>query len=193
MNVSYQSDNVNGVRTYLEILGKVDDMSNEEIMVFCDEIVAIQSKRFKMDWKIMAFFVHIMRELMDDFLLNFRFAEKLMNVMCDPIVVHHNHYSGKIYGYAHKRCNSMVQDPYALVINVYAHNAKFDNKFVLNAIDLSQLTSDYKRCPEVEIFGENSEQIKEIMVAGLHFKDSFAVFESGLDDLTKINGFKKHG
>ena len=45
----------------------------------------------------------------------------------DETIIHHCHYTGKIYGYAHKSCNSKLKVTKNIPVKVYAHNAsKFD-------------------------------------------------------------------
>ena len=59
----------------------------------------------------------------------------------DTYSIHHDHFSGAIYGAVHKRCNSRVRigTPEALTINVYAHFGSFDFAFLLRGIDINTL------------------------------------------------------
>ena len=50
----------------------------------------------------------------------------------DELVIHHCHYSGYIYGYAHKNCNSKLKIQNEIPVKVYAHNASnFDLLFLV--------------------------------------------------------------
>ena len=65
------------------------------------------------------------------YLVRFTWEECLLNMLNDMVVVHQNHYTQRVYGPVHKRCNSMCQTPRRFKANVYAHNTtSFDNNFV---------------------------------------------------------------
>ena len=82
--------------------------------------------------------------------------EDLIHILNDNVVVHHCHYSGTVYGPVHQMCNSKVQVPVKhLKINIYAHNATFDNPFVLKGINLSMLAQKGEIMPT--LLGDNSE------------------------------------
>ena len=69
---------------------------------------------------------------------------------------------------------------------VYAHNSAFDNKFLLKVLNITLLTSKSEKFPEVNLLGEDTEKIKMVTGGQCCFKDSYAVFESSLDDLCSI-------
>ena len=112
--------------------------------------------------------------------------ETLLTVMLDDVVVHHCHYSGHIFGPAHKRCNSRIQQEKRRGCNVYAHNATFDNQFILKTIDISLLTRPYCGPPEISVLGANMENIKAITIGVNKYLDSFKFYENSLAALCKI-------
>lgn len=134
----------------------------------------------------MSVFAFLMEERSRYFCWNAEYERRYLEVIHDETVIHHSHFTNKVIGKAHKRCNSSVQEEKLKVCNVYAHNARFDNKFVAANLELAIFAENYKVIPNVSLEGENSEQIKCIKIGQLHFKDSFSVFESSLGNLTQI-------
>ena len=60
------------------------------------------------------------------------------SALYDETVIHHCHYSGKIYGYTHKSCNSQLRTQKDIPVKVYAHNAaNFDLLFLVKGFTSS--------------------------------------------------------
>ena len=120
------------------------------------------------------------------FQMNSMLEEMLLEVLRDDVVVHHCHYTGVPYGVVHKRCNSRVRQVKKRMTNIYAHNARFDNKFLMKGLNVALLVEKGQKVPEISLLGENTEKIKMLTIGQCCFKDSYAVFESSLDELCKI-------
>ena len=105
----------------------------------------------------------------------------IANTLTDVLVVDHCHYSRKIFGYAHKRCNSKRSTRFFdLTIPVFAHNAcRFDNKYIVSGIDRLLLQKD-----ELCIIGQSVDNHSYIKAGNLFFLDSLKFLPSSLDDLS---------
>ena len=111
--------------------------------------------------------------------------------MTDEVVVLHCRYSGTIYVRRHKRCNRTIIEVIARTTNIYAHNASFESKFLLKVVNIALLVGKVDKFPEMKLVGKNAEKVKMMTVRQCCIKDSYAVFESWLDELCKINSEKE--
>ena len=83
-------------------------------------------------------------------------------------MVHHCHYSGKIFGLAHKRCNSVIsQDAKFKKLNIYAHNAAFDLNYVVKGINYSIMAQEQTKFPETSVLGEDESHLKRLIIFGM--------------------------
>ena len=98
----------------------------------------------------------------------------------DEMVIHHCHYSGHIYGYAHKSCNSKLRIQTEIPVKVYAHNASnFDLLFMVKGFKLS----DYG-CNKINITG-TANNIKSVNIGKTTWSDTINFFPASLDALSK--------
>ena len=98
----------------------------------------------------------------------------------DDMVIHHCHYSGHIYGYAHKSCNSKLRIQTEIPVKVYAHNASnFDLLFMVKGFKLS----DYG-CNKINITG-TANNIKSVNIGKTTWSDTINFFPASLDALSK--------
>ena len=112
--------------------------------------------------------------------------EELLNILNDEVVVHHNHYTGTVYGPVHKRCNSRCQLVCNFKTNVYAHNTtNFDHNFMIKGINMGLLARSGEKLPTFDLLGETSERLRVMTVGDCTYKDSCKVFDSSLTDLCK--------
>ena len=127
--------------------------------------------------------------LKDDFSFqNFKF---LLN---DQMVIDHDHFSYQINGFAHSSCNLKSRVPKQDQYNVLciAHNASFDNNFLLKGIPddlLMRNTKDgeYRFIDKhYNLIGKNTAHIRYANIGNLQMRDSFQMFPESLDDLTKV-------
>ena len=66
--------------------------------------------------------------------------QKVASLLEDELVIHHCHYSGQIYGYAHKNCNSKLRIQNEIPVKVYARNASnFDLLFLVKGFKIVRL------------------------------------------------------
>ena len=107
--------------------------------------------------------------------------EQLNTAIEDTVVIHHCHYSGYIYGYAHKSCNSSLQCQYQIPVKVYAHNASnFDLIFMVKGFKLSDYGDD-----KIKVNGKPS-SIKNVSIGiGMQWCDTISFFPASLDELSK--------
>ena len=97
----------------------------------------------------------------------------------DNYVIHHDHYTRKIYGYAHPSCNSALQNPTASSkTTIYAHNAaKFDLAFVRRGIKLSDWCSK-------DLNFQGSDRVDGITLGSrIMYRDTLKFFQEALADL----------
>ena len=109
------------------------------------------------------------------------FLEKLNTAIEDTVVIHHCHYSGYIYGYAHKSCNSSLQCQNQIPVKVYAHNASnFDLIFMVKGFKLSDYGDD-----KIKVNGKPN-SIKNVSIGiGMQWCDTISFFPASLDELSK--------
>ena len=99
-------------------------------------------------------------------------------------VRNHCHYSGKMLGFAHNKCNLQYKFPKYNVnnkylISVFAHNAyNFDNSFIIKALNNIGNVS-FSALPR------NSNKFISLKIENFIFKDSFLFLNKSLDYLTK--------
>ena len=103
----------------------------------------------------------------------------------DIYSIHHDHFSGAIYGAVHKRCNSKVRigTPEQLTINVYAHFGSFDFSFLLRGIDINTLLNIQMNKQTIKLIGAGANRFDYMILGNLFFKDSMKMFPSLLADL----------
>ena len=98
----------------------------------------------------------------------------------ETVVVHHDHFSGHIYGFAHKNCNSKLKVIVDKIpIRIYAHNAaKFDTALLAKGMRVSDWKDD--RC----VVNGTPNCIRSITLSGVNrFDDTLRFFEESLDTL----------
>ena len=99
-------------------------------------------------------------------------------------VRNHCHYSGKMLGFAHNKCNLLYKFPKDNVNNKYlisafAHNAQnFDNSFLIKALNNIENVS-FSALPR------NSNKFLSLKIENFIFKDLFLFLNKSLDYLTK--------
>ena len=99
-------------------------------------------------------------------------------------VKNHCHYSGKMLGFAHNKCNLQYKFPKDNVNNKYlisafADNAQnFDNSFLIKALNNIKNVS-FSALPR------NSNKFMSLKIENFIFKDSFLFLNKSLDYLTK--------
>ena len=99
-------------------------------------------------------------------------------------VRNHCHYSGKMLGFAHNKCNLQYKFPKDNVnnkylISVFAHNAQnFDNSFLIKALNNIENVS-FSALPR------NSNKFISLKIENFISKDSFLFLSKSLDYLTK--------
>ena len=110
------------------------------------------------------------------------FFENIQSIYDDDnYVIHHDHFTRRIYGYAHPSCNSALQNPAAMCKTcIYAHNAvKFDLSFVRRGIKLSDWGSK-----DVHLHG--SDRVDAITLSSrVTYRDTLKFFQESLADLVK--------
>ena len=102
----------------------------------------------------------------------------------DSLVVHHDHYTGHIYGLAHSFCNLQMRRYEMTSCDIFTHNASFDLKYVMDGM-LKNLTCLRGRdfSDKVTFIGNSTEKIRMMFVAQMRFKDSIQIFMDSLDNL----------
>ena len=104
----------------------------------------------------------------------------------DSLVVHHDHFTGHVYGLAHSFCNLQMRQYNMTGCDIFSHNASFDLKYVMDGM-LKNLTSlrgrDYS--DKVTFIGNSTEKIRMLFVAQMRFKDSIQIFMDSLDNLAR--------
>ena len=99
-------------------------------------------------------------------------------------VQNHCHYSGKMLGFAHSKCNLQYKYPKDNVnnkylISVFAHNAQnFDNSFSIKALNNIE-NVNFSALPR------NINKFISLKIENFIFKDSFLFLNKSLDYLTK--------
>ena len=99
-------------------------------------------------------------------------------------VKNHCHYSGKMLGFAHNKCNLQYKFPKDNVnnkylISVFAHNAQnFDKSFLIKALNNIENAS-FSALPR------NSNKFVSLKIENFIFKDSFLFSNKSLDYLAK--------
>ena len=99
-------------------------------------------------------------------------------------VRNHCHYSGKMLGFAHNKCNLQYKFPKDNVnnkylISVFAHNAQnFDNSFLIKALNNIENVS-------FSALSRNSNKFISLKIENFIFKASFLFLNKSLDNLTK--------
>ena len=102
----------------------------------------------------------------------------------DDPVKNYCHYSGKMLGYTHYKCNLMykfkkdtVNDEY--LINIFAHNSQnFDQSFLIRALQNLNCRIPFSCLPR------NSNKFISIQIGPFIFKDSYLLLNKSLDCLT---------
>ena len=103
----------------------------------------------------------------------------------DKPVKNHCHFTSKMLGYAHNKCNlrykfkkDNVNDEY--LINVFAHNSQnFDQSFLIRALQNLDNKIPFSCLPR------NSNKFISIQIGSFIFKDSYLFLNKSLDYLTK--------
>ena len=103
----------------------------------------------------------------------------------DKPVKNHCHFTSKMLGYAHNKCNlkykfkkDNVNDEY--LINVFAHNSQnFDQSFLIRALQNLDNKIPFSCLPR------NSNKFISLQIGSFIFKDSYLFFNKSLDYLTK--------
>ena len=120
-----------------------------------------------------------------NFLLMYKNVTQLMGC-ADALVVHHDHFTGHIYGLAHNFCNLQMRQYSMTACDIFSHNASFDLKYVMDGM-LKNLTclrgKDYS--DKVTFIGNSTEKIRMMFVAQMRFKDSIQIFMDSLDNLAR--------
>ena len=99
-------------------------------------------------------------------------------------VKNHCHYTSKMLGYAHNKCNlkykfkkDNVNDDY--LINVFAHNSQnFDQSFLIRALQNLDNKIPFNCLPG------NSNKFISLQIGSFIFKDSYLFLDKSLDYLT---------
>ena len=119
------------------------------------------------------------------FLTMYKNVTQLMGC-ADSLVVHHDHYTGHVYGLAHNFCNLQMRQYNMTACDIFSHNASFDLKYVMDGM-LKNLTClrgrDYS--DKVTFIGNSTEKIRMLFVAQMRFKDSIQIFMDSLDNLAR--------
>ena len=110
--------------------------------------------------------------------------------LCDKKIIskpvkNHCHFTSKMLGYAHNKCNlrykfkkDNVNDEY--LINVFAHNSQnFDQSFLIKALQNLDNKIPFSCLPR------NSNKFISLQIANFIFKDSYLFLNKSLDYLTK--------
>ena len=100
-------------------------------------------------------------------------------------VKNHCHYTSKMLGYAHNKCNlkykskkDNVNNDY--IINIFAHNSQnFDQSFLIRALQNLDNKIPFSCLPR------NSNKFISIQIGPFIFKDSYLFLDKRLDYLTK--------
>ena len=104
----------------------------------------------------------------------------------DTLVVHHDHFTGHIYGLAHSFCNLQMRQYNMMACDIFSLIASFDLKYVMDGM-LKNLTClrgrDYSN--KVTFIGNSTEKIRMLFVAQMRFKDSIQIFMDSLDNLAR--------
>ena len=109
-------------------------------------------------------------------------------------MVHHCHYSCKIFGLTHKRCNSVIsQDAKFKKLNIYAHNAAFDLNYVVKGINYSLMAQEQTKFPETSVLGEDEGNLKRLIIGPCCYQDTFKVFGVSLDALCRVKTHEEKG
>ena len=103
----------------------------------------------------------------------------------DKPVKNHCHFTSKMLGYAHNKCNlrykfkkDNVNDDY--LINVFAHNSQnFDQSFLIRALQNLDNKIPFSCLPR------NSNKFISLQIGSFIFKDSYLFLNKSLDYLTK--------
>ena len=103
----------------------------------------------------------------------------------DKPVKNHCHFTSKMLGYAHNKCNlrykfkkDNVNDEY--LINVFAHNSQnFDQSFLIRALQNLDNKIPFSCLPR------NSNKFISLQIGSFIFKDSYLFLNKSLDYLTK--------
>ena len=121
----------------------------------------------------------------ESFLTMYTNVTQLMGA-ADSLVVHHDHFTGYIYGLSHNYCNLQMRQYNLTACDIFSHNASFDLKYVMDGM-LKNLTClrgrDYS--DKVTFIGNSTEKIRMMFVAQMRFKDSIQIFMDSLDNLAR--------
>ena len=126
---------------------------------------------------------HFNKEIEDNPDLS-KFNKNICHLCNKKIFKKHCHYSGKILGFAHDKCNLQYIFPKDNVnnkylISVFAHNAQnFDNSFLIKALNNIENVS-FSALPR------NSNKFISLKIKNFIFKDSFLFLNKSFDYLTK--------
>ena len=120
-----------------------------------------------------------------NFLKMYKNVAQLMGC-ANSLVVHHDHFTGHVYGLAHSFCNLQIRQYEMTCCDIFSHNASFDLKYVMDGM-LKNLTClrgrDYSN--KVTFIGNSTEKIRMMFVAQMRFKDSIQIFMDSLDNLAR--------
>ena len=103
----------------------------------------------------------------------------------DLFAIHHDHFSGVIYGPVHKRCNSKVRIGTidSQTINVYAHWGRYDFTLLLRGVNINTLLNIQMDKQSIKLYGTGSNAFDYMLLGSLFFKDSIKMFPSSLAEL----------
>ena len=96
-------------------------------------------------------------------------------------VKNHCHYTSKMLGYAHNKCNlyKFRKDNDDYLINVFAHNSQnFDQSFLIRALQNLDNKIPFSCLPR------NSNKFISLQIGSFIFKDSYLFLDKSLDYLT---------
>ena len=150
-------------------------------LIQCGDVLKYPAVRHKKlsDYEVVA------RDANPSFLKMYTNVTHLMGC-ADSLVVHHDHYTGHIYGLAHSFCNLQMRQYEMTSCDIFSHNASFDLKYVMDGM-LKNLTCLRGRdfSDKVTFIGNSTEKIRMMFVAQMRFKDSIQIFMDSLDNLAR--------
>ena len=165
------------------IIGEVKINEDEWLcdLIQCADVLKYNSvKNLKMGE-----FATVSEETYPQFLTMYKNVTQLMG-SADTLVVHHDHFTGYVYGLAHNFCNLQMRQYNMTGCDIFSHNASFDLKYVMDGM-LKNLTClrgrDYS--DKVTFIGNSTEKIRMLFVAQMRFKDSIQIFMDSLDNLAR--------
>ena len=153
----------------------------ESIKEFKAEVNVVTEKLSEHSFEIKLIHYIVWKKLKEKIHFSTYFLNEISKWKNKDHVIHHDHYTGKILGFAHATCNKKLRQ----VINnyttcVYAHNSRnFDLKFILLAINLSEWNT-----LKTTAMGKSS--VETIKVGDeAEFRNTLKFFAASLDSLGK--------